>query len=243
MSPLWDRSGQIIFALAAPGGAPNVYRQAADGTGAAQQLIPSQGFQYPTTLNPDGNRLLIQQGRAPTMRIRAVDLTAGAKAAEDQQQNDVVLANAWSPEISPDGRWLAYQSNESGRDEIYVRPFPHVDGGRTLISTAGGTRPAWAPGGNELFYLDSTGLLTAVPLQMVNNTLKPGLPVTVSRTVYFAGTSSLGVTTLRAYDVAADGKRFLMIKETAPAERAGGPASLDVRLNFAEILNARLSSK
>ena len=111
-----------------------------------------------------------------------------------------------------------------------------------LISTAGGTRPAWAPNGGELFYLDAVGLLTAVPLQIVGNTLKPGLPVTVSRTRYYAGASSLGAA-LRGYDVAPDGQRFLMIKEGAPAERDGGPASLVVRLNFAEVLNARLSSK
>ena len=155
----------------------------------------------------------------------------------------MVLANAWSPEISPNGRWLAYQSNESGRDEIYIRPFPDLDAGRMLISTAGGSRPAWAPSGGELFYVDATGLLTAVPLQIVGNTLKPGLPVTVTRTRYFAGVSALGVTALRGYDVAPDGQRFLMIKESASAERDGGPASLVVRLNFAEVLNARLSSK
>jgi eukaryotic-like serine/threonine-protein kinase len=239
MSPMWDRSGRhVIWASAPPGSGPTVYRQAADGTGAAEQLGASGGFQYPTTMTADGRRLLIQQGPRPE-RVRSLDLNAAGNAA----QSEIVMANAWSPELSPNGRWVAYQSDESGRDEIYVRPFPDVDAGRTLISTAGGTRPAWAPNGGELFYLDGTGLLTAVPLQIVGNTLKPGLPVTVSRTLYFAGVSSLGVAALRGYDVAADGRRFLMIKERAPAERDGGPAGLVVRLNFAEVLNARLPSK
>jgi eukaryotic-like serine/threonine-protein kinase len=143
MSPMWDRNGrQVIWALAAPGGAPTVYRQAADGTGVPERLTVRQGFQYPTTMTADGRRLLIQQGPVPVVNmIRALDLNAGDGAAAGE---DVVLANAWSPEISPDGRWLAYQSKESGRDEIYVRPFPNVDAGRVLISTGGGTRPAWA---------------------------------------------------------------------------------------------------
>jgi eukaryotic-like serine/threonine-protein kinase len=243
MSPMWDRTGRyVIWSLAAAGGSPRVYRQAADGTGAAEQLPTSGrgGFQYPTTMTADGSRLLIQQGPAPQMRrIRTLDLNPGGKAPEN---DDVLVPNAWSPELSPNGRWLAYQSNESGRDEIYIRPYPNVDAGRVLISTAGGTRPAWAPSGGELFYLDGAGLLTAVPLQIVGNTLKPGLPATVSRTLYFAGISALGVAALRGYDVAPDGQRFLMIKESAPAERDGGP-SLIVQLHFAEVLNAKPSSK
>ena len=61
--------------------------------------------------------------------------------------------NELNGEISPDGRWVAYQSNESGQDEIYVRPFPDADRGRWQISTGGGTRPLWARSGKELFYL------------------------------------------------------------------------------------------
>ena len=241
MNPTWTRTGrELIFASVPLGGAPTVYRQPADGTGTHEQLVPNQGFQYPASITPDGSRLLIQQVVGPGRRIRAIDLKAGASAATG---DGVVLANAWSPEVSPDGRWLAYQSSESGRDEIYTRPYPAVDSGRVLISTAGGTRPAWAPSSRELFYVDGAGLLTAVPLQIEGGTIKPGLPTTLSRTPYFAGVSSLGVTSLRGYDVAPDGQRFLMIKESAPSEQQGGPPSLVVRLNFAEVLNARSSSK
>jgi serine/threonine-protein kinase len=242
MSPIWDRNGQyVIWSLAPPGGSPTVYRQAADGTGAPEPLMATQGFQYPTSMTPDGRRLLIQQGPAPMFRrVRALDLHAEGGAAASE---NVVLANAWSPEISPDGRWLAYQSNESGRDEIYVRPYPEVDARRLLISTAGGTRPAWAPDGGELFYLDGAGLLTAVPLGREGSALKPGLPTTVSPTRYFAGMSALGVAVVRGYDVAPDGQRFLMIKENAPTDQEGGPASLVVNLNFAEAVKARLSPR
>jgi serine/threonine-protein kinase len=237
MSPLWDRRGRhVLFALASPGGGPTIFRQAADGTGSAEQLVPNQGFQYPTTMSPDGRRLLIQQTLGPAgRRIRALDLNVDGNGVEHEA---VLVANAMSPEISPDGRWLAYQSNESGEDEVYVRPFPAVESGRVLVSTAGGTRPAWTPKGDELLYIDAKGLLTAVPLQVAGSAIKPGLPVTVSRTVYFPGVSALGVTPLRGFDVAPDGQRFLMIRETAEADQAGGLASVVVRLNVAEYLGA-----
>src|SRR5262249_8838339 len=108
MSPMWDRSGrQVIWSLAVPGGSPKVYRQAADGTGTAEPLTANEGFdggfQYPTTMTADGSRLLIQQGPAPLMRrIRTLDLTASGSAAEN---GDVDVPNAWSPELSPNGRW------------------------------------------------------------------------------------------------------------------------------------------
>ena len=68
-------------------------------------------------------------------------------------------------EISPDGRWLAYQSNESGEYQIYVRPFPEVDGWRERVSTRGGTRPLWARDGRELFYWGPNGEMTVVAVQ------------------------------------------------------------------------------
>jgi serine/threonine-protein kinase len=67
-------------------------------------------------------------------------------------------------DFSPNGQFIAYHSEESGRAEIYVRPFPRVDNGRWQVSTAGGTRPVWARSGRELFYLDASNALTAVPV-------------------------------------------------------------------------------
>ena len=121
-------------------------------------------------------------------------------------------------EISPDGHWLAYESNESGQNEIYVRPFPKVDEGRVLISTAGGTRPAWARNGREVFYLDAGGLLTSVPILVTGSIVKAGTPTKLLSTRYVAGATTIG-NDLRAYDVSPDGQRFLMIKDNAPTGR------------------------
>jgi serine/threonine-protein kinase len=146
-----------------------------------------------------------------------------------------------NPEISPDGRWIAYQSDESGQVQIYVRPFPKVDSGRSQISPEGGTRPAWARSGRELFYLDANELLTSVSVQTTATTFSAGTPRKVLDRRYYAGSTTRGFD-LRAYDVSADGQRFLMIKDTAPADpKSSAPAaSMVVVLNWFEELKAKV---
>ena len=114
--------------------------------------------------------------------------------------------NELNAEVSPDGRWLAYQSSESGQDEIYVAPFPEVGDGRWQVSTAGGTRPLWARNGQELFYLAPDGV-TGVTIA-AGTSFKAGRPTRLIERRYFAETAFLG----RTYDVSPDGQRFLMIK-------------------------------
>ena len=95
----------------------------------------------------------------------------------------------FDPEISPDGKWLAYHSNESGEFQVYVRPFPNVQDGRTQISTNGGTRAAWSRNGRELFYLDKDGFLTSVTVLPPAGAQRspPRPPVKILNTKYFAG--------------------------------------------------------
>jgi Tol biopolymer transport system component len=135
------------------------------------------------------------------------------------------------PEVSPDGRYLAYQSNESGPDEIYVRPFPRVNDSVWHVSTGGGTRPAWAINGRQLFYLDSTNALTAVSVQRSGGTLVFGNPARL-----FDYTADRPYSA-RDYDVAADG-RFLIVKR--PRSRDRRPAALVVVLNWFEELRRLL---
>ena len=129
-------------------------------------------------------------------------------------------------EVSPDGRWVAYGSSESGRFEVYVRPFPEVDGGRWQVSTGGGTRPLWARSGRELFYLVEPGRMMVVPLQP-DPTFVAGNPHVVFEGRYFTGGG-------RSFDVSPDGRRFLMIKEAAAA--VASPPQLTVVLNWDEEL-------
>ena len=133
-------------------------------------------------------------------------------------------------EFSPDGRYLAYTSNESGRlREVYVRPFPDVDSGRWQISTAGGTRPAWARNGRELFYLDESNTLTAVPVQTSGSTFDAGKPARVFDAKYAEPYPS------RFYDVSPDGRRFLMVKDSPGGSNATPPIMLVVQNWFEEL--------
>ena len=134
-------------------------------------------------------------------------------------------------EVSPDGRWLAYQSDESKQDEVYVRPFPNVDSGRWLVSTGGGTRSAWARNGRELFYYQDPGKILAVPVP-AGPTFLPGTPQVAVDGRYVAPAAN------RRYDVSLDGKRFLMIKD-APRR----PSQLIVVQNFFEELKRLAPTK
>jgi Tol biopolymer transport system component len=115
--------------------------------------------------------------------------------------------------FSPDSRWVAYQSNESGRDEIYVRPFvpPGAAGaspteGRRQVSTAGGVFPVWRPDGKELYYLNPSGAMMAAPITITGATLAPGAPVVLFPARIVDG---MEPGTGRQFDVAPDG-RFLI---------------------------------
>ena len=119
--------------------------------------------------------------------------------------------NEMNAEISPNGRWLAYDSNASGQYEIYVRPFPNVEEGQWLISKGGGRRPLWAPDGRELFYLVPGTKLMAVDVQ-TETSFAAG-----NAEVVFEGRYSEGPFG-RTYDISPDGKRFLMIKESGSNE-------------------------
>lgn len=142
------------------------------------------------------------------------------------------------PEVSPNGRYVAYQSNESGRDQVYVRPFPRVNDGVWTVTTGGGTRPAWAKNGRELFYLDPTTVLTAVPVQTSGTTLVFGnaeklFDTLAGRTYSLAGRTY----SPRDYDVAADG-RFLMIQREVLSDPK--PAAMVVVVNWFEELKRLL---
>ncbi len=128
--------------------------------------------------------------------------------------------------ISPDGNWIAYTSNESGRDEVYVRPFPNVEEGKWQISRDGGTEPFWHPKGQELFYRNGRAL------EVVSIKTEPNFTAG-SPEVLFTGryTSGLPVTN---YDISPDGQRFLMIKEAE--EEEGQQGQINVVLSWFEEL-------
>ena len=138
-------------------------------------------------------------------------------------------------DFSPNGRYLAYQSRETGRTEIYVRPFPRVETGHWQVSTAGGTRPVWARTGRELFYLDESNTLTSVLVDTSGPSFSAGNPARVLDSEYVEPNPS------RHYDVSADGQRFLMIKENAASDQTPTSPSIVVVLNWFEELKQHVA--
>ena len=175
---------------------------------------------------------------------QGIGLDIGVISMEGDREYRPLLEEEYAevfPRISPDGRWMAYTSDESGQTEIYVRPFPDVQsGGRWQVSTNGGSGPLWSHDGRELFYQSDEGVML-VDVE-AEPTFRLGNPKTLFRGSYFSGTL-LGRASIPNWDIHPDGKRFLMIKlpQTTDEESAGGiPHKITVVLNWFEELKQRV---
>ena len=138
---------------------------------------------------------------------------------------------------------MAYESNESGQSQIYVRPFPNVADARYQISSGGGRTPAWAPNGHELFFVNRTSIM-AVTVQLTP-TFSAGNPTKLfdAPSILLDG-RFIASGTHRTYDVSRDGQRFLMIKENAGSSEGNAPpASMVVVQNWFEELKAKMAGK
>ena len=180
-NPLWAPDGRLLVS-SNRGGVPNVYRVAVDGSGIAERLTSSKWGQYASSISRDGARLFL------TQLSPYADITVFAGAAPAL---DILIKNGKSPEVSPSGRWLAYQAvypppGARQIEDIYVRPFPNVEGDRVQVSIDGGTRPAWDPSGREMFYLDRLNRLTAASIRATDSMLTVGPPRTLLESAYFA---------------------------------------------------------
>jgi len=227
---VWTPDGKRIAYSSFRAGTASVYWQAADGTGVAERLSPETNSQVPWAFNSDGQSLVIRDTDLKTGVDLAI-LTVDGKRVTPLIQQPSYQGNA---DLSPDGKWIAYQSNQSGRNEIYVHPFPSVGAGRWQISTDGGTRPVWARNGRELFYLDETSRLVAVPVQ-AGATFNSGSPATLFEL------PSTPTATARTYDVAPDG-RFLVINFPKNDKTSNAP-TLNVVLNWTDELERLMPAK
>jgi serine/threonine-protein kinase len=225
---VWTRDGRsIIYESGGLAAVPNLYRRPADGTGTVERLVTKETGQWPTAITPDGSYLA---GFEPGQVI-FVPLTRATTPGHGPPPGTRFQGSF--ADFSPNGRVLAYSSNESGRNEIYVRPYPRVDSGRWQVSTAGGTRPVWNRNGRELFYLDASNSMMSVEVSTSGPTFSAGKPATVFETKYVQSNPS------RHYDVSADGQRFLMIKDGPPNPDAM-PASLVVVEHWLDELRERV---
>jgi serine/threonine-protein kinase len=239
--PVWTPDGRRLAFRSMRGGPPNVYWQAADGTGAVERLTETPNEQAPYAVTPDGKRLVLRQDGPKTGGDLMVLTLDGARRLTPLVQTTF---NERNGEISPDGRWLAYESDESGREEIYVRPFPDVNGGRWQVSTGGGSEPLWARNGRELFYRGPSGVLLGTTVAVEGSgSFRAGTPTKLVETRYYAGAGS-GAAPGRTYDVSPDGQRFLMLREGGRSDQtAPPPPSIIVVQHWVEELKRLVPTK
>jgi serine/threonine-protein kinase len=220
---VWTPDGRLVYMYYEGPPAGRIRTIPADGSGPAADISGRHdGTFYPTAVSPDG-RVVMGNQQSSHGAIWEMPLTHGASEAQAQVFQESQFATS-EPHFSPDGHWVAYQSSETGRNEIYVAPYPGP-GRKVLVSTEGGVEPRWARSGRELFYRH-TGKFLAVDVQ-TTPTFRAGTPTALFEEKYAAG-----------YDVSPDGKRFLMIKD-APADPAPTP-QLHVVLNWFEELRRRV---
>jgi len=212
--PVWTSDGErIVFSSAG-----NLASKAADGTGAAEPL-PAAGS--PFSALPKDQGVLVSRRRSETGAD--IDLVSLEEARPVLPIIEEPF-DQWHPSLSTDGRWIAYQSNESGRWEVYARPFPDVASGKWQISSAGGAAPTWARSGRELFYRSDEEMM-AVAIE-TEPAFSPGNPTVLFEDPYFRAVR-------RVYDISLDDQRFLMIKGGSSDD---APRELHVVLNWFEEL-------
>jgi serine/threonine protein kinase len=204
-APLWTPDGRkVVYRSRVP--TLTFRAKPADGSGAEETLFGKEledPGATPFCESPDGKTLLFGRNVTGAVGIYAISMDGSAKVQPFLQST----FNQSSPRFSPDGHWVVYASNESGREEVYVQPFPGP-GGKWMISTEGGNYPMWARSGREIFFRNEDKMMST-PVE-TQPTFKAGTP-----RMLFQGGSYLGVGN---YDVAPDGQHFLMIKEKeAPA--------------------------
>jgi hypothetical protein len=198
-----DRTGHRYF-----------YQKRADLAGAEALLLESPEEKALNDWSPDGRFLLyITPNNAKT----GADIWYVPSSGDRKPVSFVETAFLErAGQFSPDGRWVAYQSNESGPYEVYVRSFPGP-GGQQQVSTLGGIQARWSSDGRELYYIAPNGTLMAVPITMKGTALEPGTPVPLFQTRIWGGGAN--ATQGQQYDVAPDG-RFLINVVTKDAAAA-----------------------
>ena len=220
--PVWSPDGRtILFGSETPS---NLLRKEASGAGGEQHLTHSPNPQFPMDWSRDGRFILFEQDTAPGDQRSLWILPVGP---DNTKPRPYLLTgfNESMGQFSPDTRWVAFQSDESGRYEVYIDSFP-VPRGKVRISTGGGVLPQWGAGGRELFYVSADSVLMLVSLKLGNGSFDPSAPRALFPLLVIDNDVS-------PYDAAPDGKRFLVLE--TPEHAARQP--LTAIVNWPALLN------
>jgi Tol biopolymer transport system component len=223
--PVWTPDGKRIAFFSSKDGPLNLFWQLADGSGGLEKLATSDFINVPLSFSPDGQLLAFHEVNPTTgndiMVLRLSDRKVQPFLRTPFNESD--------PRFSPDGRSIAYVSDESGRSEIYVQPYPGP-GGKSQVSRDGGTEPVWNRNGRELFYRSGNKMMA------VDITTQPNSALGNPR-VLFERQYVLATVPISNYDVSPDGRRFLMVKGD---EQSTTATQINIVLNWFEELKRRV---
>lgn len=221
--PIWSSDGRsVIYSTPPANGQPwQIRRKQADGARAEEVLVKSENWMLPSSMSPEGKLLVYQENDPKTgWDLRILPL-------EGEQKPRIYLqtpAREINGQVSPDGRWLAYSSNESGQDEIFVSSFPDAAGGRWPVSSGGGAEPLWSQDGKELFYLGPGGALMSAAVKPS----RTGFDFARPMALFTRMRPPTPANTNLALDYQAEGDKFLMVT----GGTASGAAPITVILNW-----------
>ena len=224
----WTSDGQWLILRIDSEDSYGIYRKRADGTGEAELLYESRIELIPTDVSVDGVLMFTEGDQTSQSTLRTLRLA-------DKSVEDFLATPAFENMgmFSPDGKWVAYVSNESGQNEVYIRPFPRTEGGVRRVSEGGGVGPVWSRSGTELFYRGSSGDIMAVPVSL-NPLLTLGRP----RPLFRFGDRFRISGNASAYDLHPDGRRFIMVSEPETPIRVS--RQVNIVLNWFEELKQRV---
>jgi Tol biopolymer transport system component len=218
-NPIWTPDGRRVVFSAIRGNAliANLYWRRADATGEPQRLTESGNPQYPSSWHPSGKFLAFEEHTARTASDLMILPMEGDEASGWKPGKPTAFVNSPAserePMFSPDGRWMAYVSNESGRYEVYVRPYGNT-GGVWQISASGGEHPIWSPTTRDLFY-SIDGQITAVSYQVDGDSFRAEKPRRLADTRFVQRAQN------RMFDVHPNGDRFVLAVDTNPPRGLG----------------------
>jgi Tol biopolymer transport system component len=234
---IWSPDGQSLVFESVRDGVPTLYRKAADGTGPVELLFSLDGAERvtPRDWTPDGTALVVEV--EPLESTYEADI--GLVSLEGPGSWEPLIhseADESHPSLSPDGGWIAYESSDSGQEEVYVQRFPDL-GSRRLISIGGGYHPIWSSDGTELFYLRSVsspgppGMMMRVAVEREGTSLTAGRPEELFEWTFYTGPGGQRP----IYDVGGDG-RFLMVAREDQTGSPDSPYDIVVVQNWTEEL-------
>ena len=235
--PIWTGDGRRIAFYRETQGVSNLFWQPVDGSGNAERLTTSRFHQRPASWSPDDKELVFSQGHPKTRGdIWAASIDGGRVTSRPVVEGpfDEIF-----PELSPDGHWLAYASNASGRLEVYVQAYPGP-GEKQMISTSGGREPAWARDGRLLFYREPPAepngafRMMAVDVTTEGSALVAGLPSPLFDDRYVRASP------IRSYDVGRDGRFLMLLATDQPATVV---TEIHLILNWDQELRRTLNAK